>query len=209
MGTVSLSPLPLALTSVVPPYSDKLTEPPDSVACGVLGPSSEPLRAVLIHTFIEVETMAKYKIAWLPGDGVGVDVMDATRIVLDALKFDAEYIHGDIGWEFWCKEGDAFPQRTIDLLKFVDAAWKQAQFGVSHVRADLLSTNQSQYGNCSSRAAKCRLTSGISHSSRGSCSHPANTTPSRPTILNGGTPCIGHRRRQVANVQPLCLPLDL
>ncbi|MDO8835939.1 MAG: isocitrate/isopropylmalate dehydrogenase family protein [Vicinamibacterales bacterium] len=66
--------------------------------------------------------MAKYKIAWLPGDGVGVDVMDATKIVLDALKFDAEYTHGDIGWEFWCKEGDALPARTIELLKHVDAA---------------------------------------------------------------------------------------
>jgi len=66
--------------------------------------------------------MAKYKIAWLPGDGVGVDVMDATKIVLDKLNFDAEYIHGDIGWEFWCKEGDAFPERTVELLKNVDAA---------------------------------------------------------------------------------------
>jgi len=26
--------------------------------------------------------MAKYKIAWLPGDGVGNDVMDAAKIVL-------------------------------------------------------------------------------------------------------------------------------
>ena len=64
----------------------------------------------------------RYKIAWLPGDGVGVDVLDACKIVLDALHLDAEYIHGDIGWEFWCKEGDAFPQRTIDLLQNVDAA---------------------------------------------------------------------------------------
>ncbi len=66
--------------------------------------------------------MSKYKIAWLPGDGIGQDVMDATKIVLDAVKLDADYIHGDIGWEFWCKEGDAFPQRTVDLLKSVDAA---------------------------------------------------------------------------------------
>jgi len=66
--------------------------------------------------------MSQYKIAWLPGDGVGKDVMDATRIVLDALKFDAEYVHGDIGWEFWCAEGDAFPARTVDLLKNVNAA---------------------------------------------------------------------------------------
>ncbi len=66
--------------------------------------------------------MAKYKIAWLPGDGIGIDVLDAAKIVLDKIKLDAEYVHGDIGWEFWRKEGDAFPQRTIDVLKNVDAA---------------------------------------------------------------------------------------
>ena len=66
--------------------------------------------------------MAKYKIAYLPGDGVGIEVLEAAKIVLDKLKFDAEYIHGDIGWEFWCKEGDAFPERTVELLKNVDAA---------------------------------------------------------------------------------------
>jgi 3-isopropylmalate dehydrogenase len=66
--------------------------------------------------------MAKYKIAWLPGDGIGIEVLEAAKIVLDKLQLDAKYIHGDIGWEFWCKEGDAFPQRTIDLLKNVDAA---------------------------------------------------------------------------------------
>ncbi|TDJ00769.1 MAG: isocitrate/isopropylmalate dehydrogenase family protein [Caldithrix sp.] len=65
--------------------------------------------------------MAKYKIAWLPGDGVGNDVMAAARIVLDALKLDAEYIHGDIGWEFWKTEGNPLPDRTIDLLKSTDA----------------------------------------------------------------------------------------
>lgn len=66
--------------------------------------------------------MAKYKIAWMPGDGVGHDVMDATRIVLDAMNFDAEYIPADIGWEFWCSEGEALPQRTVDLLKQTDCA---------------------------------------------------------------------------------------
>lgn len=66
--------------------------------------------------------MSKYTIAWLPGDGIGNDVMDATRVVLDSIHLDAEYVHGDIGWEFWCKEGDAFPQRTIELLRRVNAA---------------------------------------------------------------------------------------
>jgi len=64
--------------------------------------------------------MANYRIAWLPGDGVGQDVMEAARIVLDATSFSAEYLPGDIGWEFWCREGDPLPQRTIDLLRSTD-----------------------------------------------------------------------------------------
>jgi isocitrate/isopropylmalate dehydrogenase len=66
--------------------------------------------------------VAQYTIAWLPGDGIGKDVMDAARIVLDELRLDAAYPHGDIGWEFWCREGDAFPPRTVELLQRVDAA---------------------------------------------------------------------------------------
>lgn len=66
--------------------------------------------------------MAKHKIAWLPGDGVGNDVMECSRLVLDALKFDADYIHGDIGWEFWKSEGNALPDRTLEMLKTTECA---------------------------------------------------------------------------------------
>jgi 3-isopropylmalate dehydrogenase len=66
--------------------------------------------------------MAKYRIAWLPGDGIGVDVLQAARIVLDRIALDAKYIPGDIGWEFWRREGDPLPERTVDLLRHVDAA---------------------------------------------------------------------------------------
>ena len=66
--------------------------------------------------------MAKHTIAWMPGDGVGNDVMKATRLVLDALGFDAEYVHADIGWKFWCKEGNPLPDRTIETLKKTDCA---------------------------------------------------------------------------------------
>jgi 3-isopropylmalate dehydrogenase len=66
--------------------------------------------------------MAQYKIGWLVGDGIGKDVMDAARIVLDAARLEATYPAGDIGWEFWCREGDALPPRTIELLRSVDAA---------------------------------------------------------------------------------------
>jgi 3-isopropylmalate dehydrogenase len=66
--------------------------------------------------------MPKYRIAWMPGDGVGNDVMEAARIVLDAMKFDAQYIPADIGWEFWCKEGEALPERTVKILRETDCA---------------------------------------------------------------------------------------
>jgi 3-isopropylmalate dehydrogenase len=66
--------------------------------------------------------MAKHRIAWLPGDGVGNDVMECARLVLDELKFDAEYVHGDIGWEFWKSEGNPLPDRTLDVLRNTDCA---------------------------------------------------------------------------------------
>jgi len=65
--------------------------------------------------------MAKYKIAILPGDGIGRDVLDAAKIVLDEIKLDAEYVKGSIGWDFWKSEGNPLPRRTIELLKSVDA----------------------------------------------------------------------------------------
>jgi 3-isopropylmalate dehydrogenase len=53
----------------------------------------------------------------MPGDGIGKTVLPEAIRVLDAVGFKAQYIHGDIGWDFWCSEGNALPQRTIDLLK--------------------------------------------------------------------------------------------
>jgi 3-isopropylmalate dehydrogenase len=60
--------------------------------------------------------MARLRIAVLPGDGIGREVMEAAFLPLERLGLDAEYLWGDIGWEFWKKEGSALPQRTIDLL---------------------------------------------------------------------------------------------
>ncbi len=53
----------------------------------------------------------------MPGDGIGKVVLEQTIRVLDAAGFEANYVEGDIGWEFWCKEGNPLPQRTIDLLE--------------------------------------------------------------------------------------------
>jgi 3-isopropylmalate dehydrogenase len=53
----------------------------------------------------------------LPGDGIGKVVLPESIRLLEAAGFKAEYVHGDIGWEFWQTEGNALPQRTIDLLE--------------------------------------------------------------------------------------------
>ena len=52
----------------------------------------------------------------MPGDGIGNQVLPEALRLLKAVEFDAEYIHADIGWDCWCREGNALPQSTIDLL---------------------------------------------------------------------------------------------
>jgi isocitrate dehydrogenase (NAD+) len=60
--------------------------------------------------------MAKHTVVTMPGDGIGNQVLPEALRVLKEVGFDADYIHADIGWEFWCKEGNALPDRTIELL---------------------------------------------------------------------------------------------
>ena len=61
--------------------------------------------------------MARYTVVSMPGDGIGKTVLPESIRVLDAVGFDAEYVHADIGWDFWVNEGNPLPQRTLDLLK--------------------------------------------------------------------------------------------
>ena len=61
--------------------------------------------------------MPKPTIVTMPGDGIGNQVLPEALRVLKAVGFDADYVHADIGWEFWRREGNALPDRTIDLLK--------------------------------------------------------------------------------------------
>lgn len=61
--------------------------------------------------------MAHYTIVSMPGDGIGKTVLPESIKVLNKAGFDAEYVHGDIGWDFWCSEGNALPDRTVKLLE--------------------------------------------------------------------------------------------
>ena len=60
--------------------------------------------------------MPNRTIVAMPGDGIGKVVLDNTIRVLEKAGFSANYVEGDIGWEFWCSEGNPLPQRTLDLI---------------------------------------------------------------------------------------------
>ena len=60
--------------------------------------------------------MPKPTIVTMPGDGIGNQVLPEALRVLNAVGFQAEYIQADIGWECWISEGNALPERTVDLL---------------------------------------------------------------------------------------------
>ncbi|KQC14908.1 MAG: 3-isopropylmalate dehydrogenase [Desulfuromonas sp. SDB] len=61
----------------------------------------------------------------MPGDGIGKIVIPEAIKLLEAVGFEADYVHADIGWEFWCKEGNPLPDRTLQLLE----KYKIALFG--------------------------------------------------------------------------------
>jgi 3-isopropylmalate dehydrogenase len=61
--------------------------------------------------------MQKRTIVALPGDGIGRVVLEETIRVLESAGFKADYVEGDIGWEFWKSEGNPLPDRTLALLE--------------------------------------------------------------------------------------------
>ncbi len=61
--------------------------------------------------------MSRRTVVVMPGDGIGKVVLPEAIRVLDAVGFEADYVHGDIGWDFWIHEGNPLPERTVDLLR--------------------------------------------------------------------------------------------
>jgi len=61
--------------------------------------------------------MAKRTIVIMPGDGIGKQVLPEAIRVLDAVGLEANYVHADIGWNCWINEGNALPERTVELLR--------------------------------------------------------------------------------------------
>jgi len=61
--------------------------------------------------------MKHYTVVSMPGDGIGQTVLPEAIKVLDKAGFSADYVHGDIGWDFWCREGNPLPDRTIKAIE--------------------------------------------------------------------------------------------
>lgn len=58
-----------------------------------------------------------YKIAVIPGDGIGKEVMEATIHILDASDIEFNFMFADAGDEYAEKTGIPLPQETIDIVK--------------------------------------------------------------------------------------------
>jgi len=60
--------------------------------------------------------MTKRTVVAMPGDGIGQIVLPEAVRVLEAAGFEADWVEADIGWDFWIREGNPLPQRTVDLI---------------------------------------------------------------------------------------------
>ena len=63
----------------------------------------------------------EYRIAVVPGDGIGKEVMEATISVLDELGINFNYVYGEAGDECCEKNGTPLPEETLDIIRSCDA----------------------------------------------------------------------------------------
>jgi isocitrate dehydrogenase (NAD+) len=59
----------------------------------------------------------RYKVTLIPGDGVGPEIADATRKVLDATGVGFDWDVQDAGTDVYEKEGTPLPDRVIESIK--------------------------------------------------------------------------------------------
>lgn len=58
-----------------------------------------------------------HTVVTLPGDGIGRLVLPEAIRILDAVGFDADYIHADVGLDCWATAGEPLPAHTLKLLR--------------------------------------------------------------------------------------------
>jgi homoisocitrate dehydrogenase len=63
-----------------------------------------------------------YRLALIPGDGIGKEVIPAAQRVLEQVSLPLEFIELSAGWETFQQTGNALPESTIATLRGCDAA---------------------------------------------------------------------------------------
>lgn len=58
-----------------------------------------------------------YRITFIPGDGIGPEISEATRRVLEATGIDFEWDVQEAGMEVYEREGNPLPERVLSSLK--------------------------------------------------------------------------------------------
>jgi len=61
--------------------------------------------------------MARYQVSLLPGDGIGPEVTEATRRVLEGTGIEFDWDYCDAGIDALEKHGDVLPQATLDSIR--------------------------------------------------------------------------------------------
>jgi isocitrate dehydrogenase (NAD+) len=65
-----------------------------------------------------------HRVTLIPGDGIGPEVVEAARRVLEATGVQFDWDHQDAGFEVWEREGDPLPRRVIDSIRETRLALK-------------------------------------------------------------------------------------
>jgi len=97
--------------------------------------------------------------------------------VMEAAGFDFQRIEGDIGWEYWCKEGNPLPDRTIKLLE----KYKTGLFGaITSKPKDEAATELSPYLRDKGYAYSSPIVSMRQHFNLDICIRPCHTYRGNP-----------------------------
>ncbi len=84
--------------------------------------------------------MGKQRVAVIPGDGIGPEIMDATIAILEATGFKPDWVYLDAGLSAIEKGKDPMPQETIDAVREIGVALKgptTTPSGTGHVSANV------------------------------------------------------------------------
>jgi isocitrate dehydrogenase (NAD+) len=66
----------------------------------------------------------KYRIAVIPGDGIGPEITEATIYALNHVGLNFEFIRVEAGLGAWQKYGNQLPEETVSVIKSSDACLK-------------------------------------------------------------------------------------